>query len=192
VAQRWRPGGGGEVRLVTPGFVKDAKGLEGLLESVAAVPGARWTIAGGPRDAADEPVVAAIARRIEALGLGDRVRITGFLPRAAIDELLATATLAVFPYAWSAGSAAVAWAVGVGTPVLASDLPVFHELRQAGAGVELAPTGDPAAWTAAIRRLVASPGRRQALSGESASYGALHSSADLAGRMADLFRSVAP
>jgi len=189
VERRWSPAGDGVARLVTPGFVKEAKGLELLLEAVAALPEVRWTIAGGPQDAADRRTLAAIEARIEALGLGDRVRITGFLPREEIDELLATASVAAFPYRWSTGSSALAWAIGSSTPILVSDLAVFRELVEGGAGLELVAEGDADAWITALRGLLGDPERRVELSRRNRAYAARSSWRHAAERTAAVYGS---
>lgn len=186
----WGAVAGEDVRLVTPGFIKRAKGLDALLDAVAAEPRASWTLAGGPQDEADRRALAGLERRIEALGLADRIRITGFLPRGEVEELLASSTLAVFPYQRSSGSGSVTWAVGTGTPVLAADLPAFRELRDAGAGLELVRGSDPEALRQAIRGLVSNRGRLKSLSQRSRSYSARHGYPQMAARTASLFQSI--
>lgn len=186
----WHRTGGGGLHLVTPGFLKRAKGLETLLEVVAALPGARWTLAGGPQDALDRRYQAEIEDRMVELGLQDRVRITGFLDRDSIEQHLATASAAVFPYRRASGSGALTWAIGIGSPIVASDLPAFRELRKRGAGVELVPAGDPAAWAAALRALGTDPDRRAALSNRNRTYAARHGYPQAAERLAELVRSL--
>jgi glycosyltransferase involved in cell wall biosynthesis len=61
----------------------------------------------------------------------DRIRFLGYVPEDSIPDLFREASLAVMPYTSSAGSSGVAHlAAQYGVPVIASDIPDFHEVAE--------------------------------------------------------------
>ncbi|HYC59643.1 MAG TPA: glycosyltransferase family 1 protein [Thermoanaerobaculia bacterium] len=87
---------------------------------------------------------------ITNLGISDRIRFLGVLPRADQMALLRNAMAIVQPSEFEGWGAAVAEAKAIGKPLLASDLPVHHEHHHPRATwVE---THDVDAWANAIER----------------------------------------
>jgi glycosyltransferase involved in cell wall biosynthesis len=129
VAQRWRPGTGERLVMVTPGFVKAHKGYHELARVLAADRSWSWIIAGGPQDRTDEEYLQDLREVLIARGVGDRVRVTDYLDRPDMEATLCGAAIAVFPYAEVTGSGSVAWAIGCGVPVVTTDLPEFRSVR---------------------------------------------------------------
>ena len=149
----WLDAERGDLVLVSPGFVKPHKGYEVFLDVVRELGSFSWVIAGGPQDRRDERYLGELCRLIDASGIGDRAKVTGYLSRAEMEEVMCRATMAVFPFRDVAGSASMAWAVGCGVPVVTTDLPEFRSLRSRGAGIELLPIGSPDSWPGFIERL---------------------------------------
>jgi glycosyltransferase involved in cell wall biosynthesis len=187
---RWQPSPP-PAHLVSPGFVKPHKRYEILIDALAAGLDAHWTIAGAPQDEDDARYLEVLRGRIEAHGLGPRVSITGYLPRAGMDALLARASLAVFPFRRASGSSSASWAVAVGTPAAATDLPAFRDMVEVGAGLELLPADDPHAWAGRIADLLADPVRLAALAARNRAHAAACGFGRLAAHCADLYRRLA-
>lgn len=176
--------------LITPGFIKAPKGYEDLLPVLAARPSWQWVIAGGPQDEADQEYLAELKRQIGRLKVQDRVTITGYLSRDAMEQVLAKATLAVFPFRRTAGSSSVAWAAAVGTPIVATALPALCSMKQAGAGIETLPADDNTTWADILDHLLDAPDRLLSLSEKNIQYAGVRSYAHLGSQMADLFRTL--
>ncbi|MCX4746012.1 glycosyltransferase family 4 protein [Kitasatospora sp. NBC_01287] len=107
--------------------------------------------------AGDGPQQAELAERVAAEQLP--VRLLGH--RADVPELLAAADLVVIPSRWEARSLVAQEALRAGVPLVATAVGGIPEL--VGDAAELVPGGDPAALAAAVRSLLADPGRRAAL-----------------------------
>jgi glycosyltransferase involved in cell wall biosynthesis len=151
------------------GFLNASKGGETLIRAlaglVAAGKPARLLMVGGQVGASD-PTNAAYLQRIEALidelGLGDRVRRTGFTTDDQVSANLLAADCAVLPYREGAslrhGSLMAALAHGL--PIVSTHVPEAirraHPERQAfplpehGVSALLAPPDDPAQLAAAV------------------------------------------
>jgi glycosyltransferase involved in cell wall biosynthesis len=149
----WRNAEGGDLILVSPGFVKSHKGYDVFVDVVRELTSCSWVVAGGPQDRRDDGYLDELRRLIAASGIGDRVQVTGYLSRPEMEEIMCRATMAVFPFRDVAGSASMAWAIGCGLPVVTTDLPEFRSLRSRGAGIELLPIDSPDSWPAMIKGL---------------------------------------
>jgi len=99
------------------------------------------------RDPAYGPSVRALAAE---LGLGDRVRFLGFLPRADQLALIAGAAAVVQPSLCEGWSTVVEDAKALGRPVIASDIAVHRE--QLPQGADLFAAEDAAALAALLLR----------------------------------------
>lgn len=108
------------------------------------------TRGGGPR--------LVVVGRPDRLGADERtaadalsVTFTGYLGDERLAGLLQHANALLFPSAYEGFGLPVIEAMSVGTPVLASDIPVMREV--AGEAALLLPAGDVAAWAAAMLRI---------------------------------------
>jgi glycosyltransferase involved in cell wall biosynthesis len=136
------------------GFIRPDKGLDVLLEALAALPAELdfrvWILASrdpvNPRDAAYHH---AIARRIEAHPRSGCITWTGYLESAEMFRYLTAADLAVLPYRDGASlrRTTLLSAIAHGLPALSTGS------RAPCAGVEVVPPGDAHALAAAIARL---------------------------------------
>ena len=136
--------------VVTIGHLIPRKGQAFVIEAIAALPGVTLLIAGGGPDDA------MLARRIAALGLGDRVRLLGPQPHEALPGLLGAAD--VMALASSSEGLANVWAeaLACGTPIVITDVGGAREVvDRPAAGRLVART--PEAIAQGIRSVLADP-----------------------------------
>lgn len=176
--------------LVTPGFIKLHKGYETVLELLPDRPSWRWIWAGSAQTEAYEPDLERLKSTVEQKSLAQQVQMTGYLDRVEMERTMARAKIAVFPYRWVSGSGAMAWAIGMGMPVVASDLPPFRMVKEAGAGIELVPPDESMRWGEVIEALLNQPDRLQALAQKNIQYAEKYSYERTAEVHAELFRSL--
>jgi glycosyltransferase involved in cell wall biosynthesis len=130
------------------GTVERRKNLLCAIDALAAVPDLDLISVGPPTPYADE-----VRARVRALGLGERVRLRGYVDRAELDALYAEATLALVPSRYEGFGYALAEALCAGVPVLAARSSSLVEVAADDAG--LVDPDDTAGWVDAIRALVA-------------------------------------
>jgi glycosyltransferase involved in cell wall biosynthesis len=167
--------GPGDLLLCFFGFVNDRKGVDTLLQALkllVAEPGEaanpQLLMIGGQTGASDPTNVGYLAR-IEALsaelGLGERVRWTGYTPAEEVSANFRAADLCVLPFrdgvSFLHGTfhAALAHGMAIVTTRPRATLPELVD----GENIVLAPPGDAAALAAAVRQLAAEPEMRQRL-----------------------------
>jgi glycosyltransferase involved in cell wall biosynthesis len=92
---------------------------------------------------------------IASLGIGDRARITGWVPREQIRELLRTAWAVIQPSTFEGFGMPVLEAMAAGVPVACSDIPPFRETT--GGCVTLFEAASDSAIREAILRLLDAP-----------------------------------
>jgi len=100
---------------VSVGGLVERKGHHLTIDAVAATPGMHLRIAGaGPeRDM--------LATRIETLGVGDRIRLVGSLPHAALADFYGAADLSVLASSREGWANVLLESMACGTPVVATD-----------------------------------------------------------------------
>lgn len=95
------------------------KGIETLVEAAPRVlavhPNTRFVLVGGPS-------AGWLAERAGALGVGERVRLTGFVPEQDLAKCYACAQVAVFPSYYEPFGIVALEAMAAGVPVVASDV----------------------------------------------------------------------
>ena len=104
-----------------------------------------------------------VLARIEDLGLQDNVvLITDFLPEQTARAVLSAADVIVLPYRQTeeSSSAALRFVLPVGRPIVATDLPIFADARDA---LMLVDPADPTALEDAVRRVMLDPALRSDL-----------------------------
>jgi glycogen(starch) synthase len=134
------------------------KGPDLLLTAWAAVCGeveGDLVVAGG---GPEEPRV---RRFVEKLGVGDRIRLVGWVTGRDKAELLADARLVVPSRHETFGLVAIE-ALAAGTPVLAFDIPCLREVLPAGVGWTV-PAFDGDALAARLVDLLTGPGATETL-----------------------------
>lgn len=142
--------GGGRLRVLFAGHVRGYKGVDVLLDAVAATPGAELTVAGEAWGRARRD----LARRAADPALRGRVLVRdGYVPAPELGDLLTTHDVLVLPYRSASGSQNVDLAFAHGLPVVASDLPTFAARVRHGVDGLLVRSGDSASLAAALRAL---------------------------------------
>ena len=91
-----------------------------------------------------------------------QVKIIGYVDEDKIAELFQTSSMAVMPYTSSAGSSGIAHlACSYGVPIIASDIPDFHQLaEEEGLAIDFVPPGDTQGLADHIIGLLQSPERQ--------------------------------
>jgi len=102
-----------------------------------------------------------VLRLVDALGVRDRVRRLGHVPRGDLDWLYANAVALTFPSRFEGFGLPVLEAMGNGCPVIASNATALPEVV-GDAGVLLDPN-DVAGWAAALFDVAADEDRRSTL-----------------------------
>ena len=128
-----------------------------LVEAFARIanrhPDARLVMTGAP-GRADGEVRTAVA----ATELGERIVLTGRLPAAQLDALLAGATIVAFPSTYEGFGIPVLESLAAGVPVVVGAGTPAAEM--AGGPVPVVDPSDPAAWAEALDLLLGDAGRR--------------------------------
>lgn len=135
--QRTRP------TILAVGTVERRKALGVVIEALAGIADAELVSVGPPT-----PYEQECRDRAAALGVAERVHFRGYVPRAELLALYATATLAVAPSSYEGFGYAAAQALCAGVPLLASDAASHPEIVAHAS--PLVPSGDARAWRDAI------------------------------------------
>lgn len=135
-------------RFVFLGRLSWKKGLEALVEAVAAVPGIRVVLAGNDEEGM-APALRDLARR---KGVADRVELAGFVDGEAKSALLAGSRALVLPsISENFGNVVLeAWALGV-PAIVTPGVGLAGEVEACGGGMVASP--GPAGLAAALERL---------------------------------------
>lgn len=144
-------------RVLYAGQLYPWKGVDVLVEAMAAVPDARLVIVGGIEGEAD-------TRRVQELvgrhALGGRTELLGLLPQARVADELARSAVVVAPFLRAGmterhtSPLKIFEAMAAGRPIVATDLPSSREVLREGENALLVPPGDPAALAAALHRVL--------------------------------------
>jgi glycosyltransferase involved in cell wall biosynthesis len=142
--------------VLSVGALIPLKGHDIVLRAIAAMPGVTLCIAG------EGPDRKRLADLIDKLGIADRVRLLGNVPPAEVASYLAAAD--AMALASEREGLANAWleALASGTPIVIPDVGGARQVvRSDVAGRIVART--PEAFAAALRELLANPGRAGAV-----------------------------
>ena len=130
------------------GTVESRKNLLVLVEALPSLPTLRIVAVGPPT-----PYAGAVRARAAELNVADRVELRGYVDRAQLDALYASATCALVPSTYEGFGYALAEAMCAGVPALAANSSSLVEV--AGDDVDLITADDINAWVAAIEALLA-------------------------------------
>jgi glycosyltransferase involved in cell wall biosynthesis len=136
------------------------KGVDVFIRALMHAPGVSGLIVGGHPGEAD---LARVKALVEELGLAGRVTLTGLVPPGEVAARLEAATMLVLPNTASAISERYTSPLklfeylGLGRPIIASDLPAIREVLAADTTALLIPPGDAEALGAAMVRLTEDP-----------------------------------
>lgn len=144
-------------RVLYAGQLYPWKGVDVLVEAMAAVPSARLVILGGIEGEADTRRIRAL---VEKHGLAGRTEQPGLVPQPRVADELARAAVVVVPFLRAGmterhtSPLKIFEAMAAGRPIVASDLPSSREVLRDGVSALLVPPGDAAALAAAVRRVL--------------------------------------
>lgn len=133
------------------------KGVDGLLASLAELPGVRGLIVGGLEG---EPDLERLQRRAAELCVNDRVEFTGRVAPFEVAGHLHRATVLVLPNTATHLSSHYTSPLklfeymAAARPIVASNLPSLREVLRDGDNALLVPAGDAPALANAVRRLL--------------------------------------
>jgi glycosyltransferase involved in cell wall biosynthesis len=150
------------------------------------VPEARLVLAG------DGPEREPLRRLAQRLGVADRVTFLGFVPRAAVPGLLASADVQVLPSIYEELGTAVLEGMRIGVPLVASETGGLPSLVTHGVTGLLVPPGDAAALAGALRRLLADRELAARLADQARRESRDYSWTALAERVLAVYRRVLP
>jgi glycosyltransferase involved in cell wall biosynthesis len=176
-------------RLVCVGRLAEQKGQLLLLEALAHV--AAEGIDFEMRLAGDGPLRAALEDRVRVLGLGERVRITGWLSGEAVRQELLDARLMVLPSFAEGLPVVLMEALALGRPVVSTYIAGIPELVENGVNGWLVPAGSVTALADALAKALRAPTETLAriVRVGAARAAALHSASHEAAKLAEMFRA---
>jgi glycosyltransferase involved in cell wall biosynthesis len=143
--------------LAFAGRLGPQKALGTALAALAVTPGVTLVVAG------DGPERSALEARARELGLDERVRFLGSVPRDVVLRLFHAADASVLPSAWENFPHTVVEALAVGCPVIATAVGGVPEVVRDGENGLLVPPQDVAALAAALARFFSDPGLAERL-----------------------------
>ncbi len=115
-------------RVVTLlGFIYGRKGHKILVDAIPDLAADVTVVFAGGPIAHKEKFLENVQRRKLDLGLGERLRITGYLSEEDLEAWVAATDLAVLPFKDLSASGSLSTWIAAGKPILASDLPGFRE-----------------------------------------------------------------
>ena len=150
---------GGRVTVGWSGIIRDWHGLDRLLESVAVIPQGHLLVVG------DGPARAALEQQAKALGVTDRLSITGRVPHEEVPDHIAAMDVAVVSddRTGVASPMKLLEYMAMSRAAVAPRLPNIQDVIHDGEdGVLFAPE-DPNGLREALRRLAADAALRQRL-----------------------------
>ncbi len=141
-------------KLITVGRLAPQKDQATLLRALALVK-APWEL----EIIGDGPEKDALKKLAKQLKIQDRVTFSGIVKD--VPKRLAQADLFCFPSLWEGQGIALLEAAVAGLPVLATDLPVFHEWFDVHS-MTFAKAHDPKAWAEKIKHVLLFPEKSRA------------------------------
>jgi D-inositol-3-phosphate glycosyltransferase len=152
---------GARPRLVALGGLARRKGVDETVAALVGLPDAELVVAGGT--AAADPDIARLRALAAARGVDDRVRFIGPVPHGEVPALLRSADVVVcVPWYEPFGVVALE-AMACGRPVVASAVGGLVDTVVDGVTGLLVPPRRPRDAAAALRKILASPARQQAM-----------------------------
>lgn len=143
-------------------------------------------IAGGP--AAEEPEERVLLERLATdLGIADRVRLLGAVPRESIPALYAASDICVVPSHYESFGLVAVEAMAAGLPVLATRVGGLQSTVRDGESGYLIPPDDVETMAERLLQLAASPERRAAMGACGAMLAQQYAWPRIAARVRDLY-----
>jgi len=159
------------VRLLAVGTVSERKGHRLLVEALAPLRAAPWTLACVGSLERDPAAAAALRSAVDAAGLGDRIVLTGERSPAEVARAYEEADVFVLPSFHEGYGMAYAEALAYGLPVIATNAGAIPDTVPPTAAL-FVPPGDVVALRAALETIVGDAQLRARLAIGAATAGA--------------------
>lgn len=176
----------GRPRVAFVGRLAPQKGVSGLVRAAAQLrtPNVQTVLVG------DGPDRHRLEQEIRALGLADRVQVTGFLAHDRIPAVLANVDVLVMPSVYEELGSALVEAMRAGVPIVATRVDGIPDVIQHGETGILVTPGDPRALASAIDDLLDDPQRAGSLAGRARTAARRYDWNVLAGSVHDIYRTL--
>jgi len=152
----FHPGAERDGRLLAVGLLYEAKGYEFLIDAVAQVDNVRLDIAG------DGPLRAQLEAQVARLGIGERVRFLGVVPKPEVARLMSEHELFAITSRYDNNPCVVIEALASGLPVVGTAVGGIPELVDESNG-RLARPQDPESIAGELRAALAASFDRRAI-----------------------------
>lgn len=174
------------------GFLSSKKGHHLAIESMRMLPDDVALLFAGDQHPDDHgDYVPRLRSVIATAGLGDRVRITGYLSDDRLPVVLAATDIAIAPFPQTSGSASMAQLLAAARPIVASDIAPHRDIAsEQPSCLELFPSGDAAGLAICINSLLERGERRAELMAAARAYSERHSYAAMARETAAIYRTL--
>ena len=170
------------------GFTTPFKGYELAVQALTAMPpDVALVIAGGARVPEEQPYLDALQSSITAMGLSDRVVITGYIPDSQLAGAMACAELVLVPHTRATGSYSVTVPLAHSRAIIASDLACFRDIAADGGGIRLFRSGDASELLAAVLEVLEAPSIRERMERDAGAFAAAHSWRSVAERTVEVY-----
>jgi glycosyltransferase involved in cell wall biosynthesis len=142
------------------GYIHRRKGHELVVEAISELPEDVKVVFAGKPSPGYERFLERMIALAEHKGLGDHLRVTGYLSEQELEQYLIATDLALCPFKDVSASSSIATWISAGRRILAYDLPLVHELNELvpGAVNTFAPY-TPSSLARAITDLLYPPGQ---------------------------------
>lgn len=155
---------GGPLRVLFVGNLIPRKGLHILLEALARLSPDLWHLMVVGSLSVDPPYVRAVQRRIERLGLAERVRLTGALEQDDLIALFCRSDVLAVPSSYEGYGIVYVEGMAFGLPAIATTAGAAAEIVTHGHNGFLVPAGDVEALSACLQALASNRERLLAMS----------------------------
>ncbi|MBD2080253.1 glycosyltransferase [Leptolyngbya sp. FACHB-17] len=112
------------------GFIYSGKGHSLLIRALPKLPETVKVIFAGGVSAGHEAYYQELLSLAEQVGVRDRLRVTGYLPEAELEQYLLSTDLAVCPFRQTSASGSLSTWISVERPILASNIPQVEEYNR--------------------------------------------------------------
>jgi glycosyltransferase involved in cell wall biosynthesis len=153
---------GDRPRILTVGRLVERKGFQDVIRATALVPGAECVVVGGPPAGLLEtdPYAMRLRALADSLGVADRVRLVGAVPREEMGRWYRSADVLVAAPWYEPFGLTPLEAMACGVPVIGTAVGGLVDTVRDGRTGDLVPARDPQALGAAVRRLLGDRIRR--------------------------------
>ncbi len=178
-------------RVVTLfGFLSRKKGHLLAIEAMSTLPeDVVLLFAGGQHPDDSSTYAAELQDSIERKGLGNRVKITGYLPEQDLPVVMAATDVAIAPYFQTSGSGSIANLLAYGLPVIASDIDPHRQItEELPSSLFLFETGSSQKLAQSIDALLGDSAAREQLHQAALAYAQRHSYGSMAHDLVHIYR----